>query len=991
MMTKRILIVDDINANLYMLRSLLEGEGFEVDAARNGQEALDKAHATPPDLIVSDILMPVMDGYALCRQCKSDEQLNNVPFVFYTGSYTEPKDEKFALSLGADRFILKPQEPEIFMSMLLELFEEKYVVKVARAQPLGEEMEFFRRHNEILFAKLEKKMLDLEAANKELKCLEEQYRLSFENVTDIVWTIDADCIVRKMSPSVERVLGYKPRDLIGRPISDLVKIFVPESTERAMTETGLVLNGGTIRASVYSLVAKDGAVKYGEISGSPILSNGKIVGMVSVVRDITERKQMEEALENERTLLRSLIDNVPDRIYAKDSEGLFMICNEALVRRMGKTSMTEIVGKSDFDFLPPELAQRFHADEQAVIRSGTPIINREEPLATEDGKATRWNLATKVPLLDKQGNRIGVVGVGREITDLKLAAEALRESEEKYRLLFNNAGEAILVIQGGVLKFVNPATVMLTGYSEEALLSKPFTEFIYPEDREMVFEQYRKRMRGEDVPSTYAFRAVTQGGSVKWAEIRATLVTWEGKPATLNFLSDVTEHKRAEEALRESEEKYRSIFEHSQDAILLSRPDGAILDANRSACEMFGRSADELRAVGRNGLVDITDPRLQAALEERARMGRARAEITMIRANGDKFIADIASTIFTDIDGQQKTSMIIRDITERNRAEEALRKSEARFRSYFELPLIGIAITSPKKGWLEVNDRVTDILGYSWEELREKTWAELTYPEDLDADVEQFNRVLAGEIDSYMLDKRFVRKDGDVIWVSLAAGCVRKQDGTVDYFVVIIEDISSRKESVERIRRTLGATVHAIAVTVETRDPYTAGHQRRVSDLARSIASEMGLDTDQIEGVRTAGIIHDLGKISVPAELLSKPTRLTETEFSLIKTHAQSGYEILKDIEFPWPVARMVLEHHERMDGSGYPKGLKGDALLLESRILAVADVVESMASHRPYRPSLGQDAALEEITRNMVTLYDPVVVDACLRLFNEKGYKMAY
>ena len=179
-------------------------------------------------------------------------------------------------------------------------------------------------------------------------------------------------------------------------------------------------------------------------------------------------------------------------------------------------------------------------------------------------------------------------------------------------------------------------------------------------------------------------------------------------------------------------------------------------------------------------------------------------------------------------------------------------------------------------------------------------------------------------------------------------------------------------------------------MTVETRDPYTAGHQRRVADLSRAIARAIGsLTTEQIDGLRMASTIHDIGKISVPAEILSKPKKLTDIEFSLIKVHPQSGYDILKDIDFSWPIARMVLEHHERMDGSGYPNGLTGSDLLLESRILAVADVVESMASHRPYRPALGINAALDEIAKNKGVLYDPEVVDVCLKLFNEKGYKL--
>jgi putative nucleotidyltransferase with HDIG domain len=176
---------------------------------------------------------------------------------------------------------------------------------------------------------------------------------------------------------------------------------------------------------------------------------------------------------------------------------------------------------------------------------------------------------------------------------------------------------------------------------------------------------------------------------------------------------------------------------------------------------------------------------------------------------------------------------------------------------------------------------------------------------------------------------------------------------------------------------------------LEARDPYTAGHQSRVAHLACAIATEMGLSQEKIEGILMAGSIHDVGKLSIPAEILSKPTKLTNTEFSIIKEHSKSGYEMLKDVESPWPLAEIVYEHHERMNGSGYPRNLKGDEILMEARIMAVADVVEAIASHRPYRPSLGIETALEEIEKNKGILYDNAVVDACLKLFREKGYQL--
>jgi len=197
------------------------------------------------------------------------------------------------------------------------------------------------------------------------------------------------------------------------------------------------------------------------------------------------------------------------------------------------------------------------------------------------------------------------------------------------------------------------------------------------------------------------------------------------------------------------------------------------------------------------------------------------------------------------------------------------------------------------------------------------------------------------------------------------------------------------QQTLESLRKAVSATVQVMVSAVETRDPYTAGHQLRSANLAQAIATEMGLPQDKIEGIRMAGSIHDIGKLSIPAEILSKPTKLSEIEFSLIKEHARQGYEILKNVESPWPLAEIVRQHHERMDGSGYPRNLKRTEILIEARILAVADVVEAMASHRPYRPGLGIDLALSEIEKNRGIFYDDAVADACLRLFREKGFQL--
>ena len=196
------------------------------------------------------------------------------------------------------------------------------------------------------------------------------------------------------------------------------------------------------------------------------------------------------------------------------------------------------------------------------------------------------------------------------------------------------------------------------------------------------------------------------------------------------------------------------------------------------------------------------------------------------------------------------------------------------------------------------------------------------------------------------------------------------------------------QHSYDQLRDTFIATVNALASTVEMKDPYTAGHQRWVTRLACAIAKEMGLSEEKIEGIRMAGLIHDIGKLNIPAEILTKPGHLSEIQYNMIKIHPQVGCDILREIKFPWPVAQIVLQHHERMDGTGYPQGLSDEEIILEARILAVADTVEAMSSHRPYRVAHGIERALQEISRNRSTLYDPEVVDACLMLFTEKGFQ---
>jgi putative nucleotidyltransferase with HDIG domain len=273
----------------------------------------------------------------------------------------------------------------------------------------------------------------------------------------------------------------------------------------------------------------------------------------------------------------------------------------------------------------------------------------------------------------------------------------------------------------------------------------------------------------------------------------------------------------------------------------------------------------------------------------------------------------------------------------------------------------------------------------------EKSYREM---EGINRSLEEMMRSRSLEIEKEIAERRRVEKE-----LRLAKGELENRvEKRTEELSKVNEELSGRvietrraedqlQTTLERLEKALEGTVRAMSLTIEMRDLYTAGHQRRVSSLAVAIAEELHLPSEKIEGLRLAGVIHDIGKIAMPAEILTKPTRLTKTEFQLIKDHPRIGYDILKNIQFPWPVAHIILQHHERMDGSGYPDGLLGDAILMEARILAVADVVEALSSHRPYRPALGMEKALEEIRRGRGVRYDMRVVDACMKLFKDHRY----
>jgi PAS domain S-box-containing protein/putative nucleotidyltransferase with HDIG domain len=354
---------------------------------------------------------------------------------------------------------------------------------------------------------------------------------------------------------------------------------------------------------------------------------------------------------------------------------------------------------------------------------------------------------------------------------------------------------------------------------------------------------------------------------------------------------------------------------------------------------------------------------------------------------------------------RQKGQWEVVESVGRKKVEQMLQRNEERYRILADNlsdVIWTVSVDSPDRLNF-VSPSIARLAGYSVEEAMAKGMEEVFTPGSAKAAMKALTEEVAAEnlegkdpSRSRTLELEMVRSDGSTVPVEVKYSFLRGPEGRPVEILALARDISKHrqaqeeaKNATERLVKAMEDTMQAMAMIVEMRDPYTAGHQRRVTQLACTIARQIGLSEEQITGLRLAGLIHDIGKVRVPAEILTNPDGLSEAEFTMIKMHPLLGYEILKTMDLPWPIAQIVHQHHERMDGSGYPSGLSGEDIILEARVLAVADVVEAIASHRPYRPARGVDKALEEISQQRGRLYDPRVVDACLKLFKEKQFKL--
>lgn len=718
--------------------------------------------------------------------------------------------------------------------------------------------------------------------------------------------------------------------------------------------------------------------------------------------DVSETREPEELLF-EYELLQRIMDTSPVGILVIDREGKINYANKLVKDTIGiggveihqrlndspYWQITDIEGKpaneSDFAY-------------NIVFNTGQTAFDVKHAIKLNDGRMIFISINAS-PLFDKSGHVHSVVEVLKDVTkevkankELQSAITQIREEKARTEAIIAGIGDGI-TIQDTNFKIIYQNQV------DKDLIGEHVGEFCY--------EAYRGR--SSECPDCQLQLAFSDGqihrtewsydkeGGRRYVTITASPVRdANGKIiAGVEVVHDITSRKNIEEQLRAERDRAQRYLDIAGVMIVVLNADETVALINDKGCEILGFSEQDI--IGCNWFDEFVsaDNRenlramFHALFAGEADFIREHEAATLTRNGPERLILWQSKLIY---DENGKAIAVLRsgeDITQRREMEIALRESEERYRRLIEMSPDAIAVHSGGK-FVFVNPAGVRLIGASGpEDIIGSPVLSIMHPDYVPLVKERVRGMTEEKKGMPLVEEKFIKRDGSVVDVEVAAAPLEYQGNPA--IQVVARDVSVRKQaeaevksSYEKLKRSMDSTIKALAMVVETRDSYTAGHQQRVSRLASAIAAQMHLPDSEIESLRVAGLLHDIGKISVPAEILSKPGKISPGEYNLIKTHPQASYEIIKEIEFPWPITDIILQHHERMDGSGYPKGLMGDQIRIEARILAVCDVLEAMSSRRPYRSALGFDAAMRELEDNKGVLYDSEVVEACQRLFKD-------
>jgi PAS domain S-box-containing protein/putative nucleotidyltransferase with HDIG domain len=885
---------------------------------------------------------------------------------------------------------------------------------------------------------------DRKIAEEALRESEERYRAFTEEAIVGVYIYRGGKFYF-VNKEMAAITGYSRGELLKISTDELVS---PEDSEYLAEREKLRKKGDELPAR-YSLriKRKDGEPAVLMVGSRPIQYGGETAYLGNCI-DITENVKAQEALKSEKDKAQQYLDIAGVMLVFIGSD-----CNVRMINKKGCELLgcaeEDIIGKNWFtNFVPREVSADIKSRFEKLMAAGKePEEYFENPVLTKNGeeRIVLWHTTV---LKDENGDIVGALSSGEDITERKLAEKASELGHLAFKIIAEAGIHAsdvadlcqrVLTGLVGTLGFdagtfrtydegenllrlvasfgLKRTEKELSGVPQPiddsryvaAFVARSRQPIIAPDvSEEEVLGPFKSRLEEFKEQSLISWPVLSTGGN-----ILGVLHLWSREHIDISvgdraffermtgMFAAVLERKRTDEALRESEERIRQFAETVPDILYKFNQRECVYDFLSPAFEkMTGYSLSEIHADPCDFQLKLIHPddtvRIMKIVNDYAAGGPKTEplviETRLVRADGEVIWVRDSMVYEWDDEGLSKVIGIMSDITERTRADEALSKSEREKSAILENMSEFVVYIDKEMRIIWANKAVADSLESAPDDLAGHKCYEMWFGRDRVCD--GCHALTVFETGERVKTERKL-PDGS-IW-NITYDPVRDDSGEIVGAVEVSSDITERKraeaalqDTLTKLQKSLRGTVSTISKIVETRDPYTSGHQTRVAELARSMAEQMGLSSKRVELIYMAALVHDIGKISVPQEILSKPTELTELEWNIIRTHPEVGCEILKNVEFPWPVTDVVIQHHERLDGSGYPQGVAGDDIMLEARILSVADVVEAMSSHRPYRPELGMHKALEEVSDNKGILYDDEAVNVCVNLFKRDGFSFS-
>lgn len=942
--------------------------------------------------------------------------------------------------------LINPRYRQMPKQNIASLFEEeetdtshefKITTREGKKKWISEKITYFKYGGNWLTLGHWLDISDHHSIEKAWREAERRFQLAFEDISSGLTIIGTDGIFLKVNKAFCDMLEYDEREILE---SRFDEILCPEDRTACGDIMSLFLSLEKPDEPLQMrLQCKDGHIIWAAMSISLIGDSdaGPSYFMVNF-QDITEQKRREEGLKEEERLYRSLVDMSLEPVAVADLDCHFTHISHSFADLFGYESGQELLGKKVGSIVKGEQSQQIERQILELLKQGEPG-DLQHIAVKKDGSALPVNL--HIAWINREnGTPLCIVISLRAPAEEKPAvsqaapsveaAQTSRTSHDTtgfvgdnllWQALESTTTALILLNQETTILACNKAFERLSGYSREEVEGrKSWMDFVAKEDQPRLKRYYLlRKLDPSSSPDTYEFKFTGRDG-----DSRDVLINISPVPGTRHLsatLIDLAEYKSAveekqvtEKTAREVDEQpdagksasdradlYRDVLEASPNAILITDMDGIITFASYNALQRLGAPDPEklkglnFRRFIRPGMLEDVN---EAIAELKATGLLSEKEFDLLYSDGRIASCEVSASLFTQEDGQSYMAFIIRDITARKEAFNLLSENERNYRRMIENSSDSMWLMDLDLNVIWSNNILGKLRGYTPDEARQTPFAVQLLPDSLEKVMNYYNSWIsdyrAGIRDlpqSYRTELQFYRRDGSILSAECYFSLIEDEHGQASMIMGIAHDISDCKQAEEHAIRTmlqLDKTLHgAIAAMiriVEMRDPYTAGHQDRVAALAVAIAREMGLPEDLIKGIEITARIHDIGKVYIPMEILSKPGKFTDVERQIIQSHAQGSFDILKAIDFPWPVAEAAYQHHERLNGSGYPRGLKENQIILEAKILMVADVVEAMVSHRPYRPGCGIDATLQEISTGSGVLYDAAIAECCIRLLRE-------